>query len=90
MPGNQELKEIVSLAFSMIIPIVQEAKRDGFQASDLIAFVDSEDFKSQLQLALKDVRQIVPEVLDLDFEEAFDLSAHVLNQVKMLVIELKK
>jgi hypothetical protein len=84
------LKTLINLCFSIAIPILEESKKDGFQWTDLLSFINSEDFKKSFSDIINDVKDLPAEIKDIDLEEAFDLIGLSVLKTKDLIIAIKK
>lgn len=55
MTGIEIAKITTKLAFDIAFPILEAIEKDGYQNSDLIAFIGSEDFKNDISALIKSV-----------------------------------
>lgn len=83
------VKGILKLAFDIAIPILLESKKDGFQVTDLMAFLASPEFKEELGPSLKGLSEIPAEISDISVEESFELLGFLIEETKQLVQALK-
>jgi len=81
-------KEVLSLVFYIIKPIIREIKKDGFQFTDLVTFMGDEEFQQHLQDAINDVGGIPDEIRNFSLKEGFELSAFLVDEVKDLIVSL--
>jgi hypothetical protein len=83
------LKSLISLVFSMAIPILKEIKKDGYQWSDLLAFIKSDEFSKYFSEALGDIKDLPAELRDIDIEEGFELVGLSVQKTKDLILTFK-
>jgi hypothetical protein len=83
------LKALITLVFSIAIPILKEAKKDGFQWPDLLSFIGSEDFKESFATIINEIKDLPAEVKDIDLEEAFQLIGLSVEKTKDLILSIK-
>jgi hypothetical protein len=83
------VKGILKLAFDIAVPILIEAKKDGFQVTDLLAFLSSPEFREELGPSLKDISAVPAEISDLSLEEGFELVGFLMEETKVLVQALR-
>lgn len=86
----KNLKEVIGLVFVIVIAILKEVKKDGFQVSDLFVFLSSQEFQSQITPAIEGVTEIPAEVKDMDANEGIQLGVEVLFYVKAIIEIFKK
>jgi hypothetical protein len=84
------VKAILGLAFYIAIPIIKDAKKDGFQWTDLMAFMSDPNFKSYFEKTIANAKNIGEEFKDLSLEEGFELAGFTLTKVQDLVSAIKK
>lgn len=89
MTGINSLKNLIGLSFSLVTPIVKEVKKDGFQPTDLIAFIDSEDFKGHVKKLTEDWRDIPSEIKDLNAIEGVELGYYIYGEVRDLISAIR-
>jgi len=83
--GTQNIKELVVLNTAIMIPIMQAIGKDGFQPTDLFAFLGSEEFKKAVGPAVKDIGQVYAEAKNIDLTEGLDLGAFVIQQFGQVI-----
>jgi hypothetical protein len=49
------IKDLLKVVIDIATPILNEVEKDGFQVTDLLAFINSEDFKASLQAFINDI-----------------------------------
>ena len=75
------IKEFLKVIFDVVVPVVKQAKTDGkFQLSDLLAFINDEDFKKDVGPAFKDITLIPGEFKEFTLVEGFDLAIFLISQ----------
>jgi hypothetical protein len=79
------LKEVLRLVFAIAVPIIKESRKDGFQWTDILAFLGSEDFKATIGPALTDLGEIPAELKDFSLEEGFELAGVTLEEIRKLL-----
>jgi hypothetical protein len=81
-----EVKQITKLAFDIIIPILKKRKEIGqFEVSQLLEFLNSEEFKASFGPALKDISELPSEIKDFSLSEGIEFAGFVLAEVKRVV-----
>jgi len=88
--GLKDTKELFAGVFAIVKPIVKEIVRDGFQASDLLSFLSSEEFKNEITPAIDGISNVPSEMKDIDLEEIFELAGFSLVEIKDLVKIIKE
>lgn len=78
----KNLKEVLDLCFAIALPILRESKKDGFQYTDLFAFLSSPEFQASVMPALEGVTEIPVELKDFTTEEGFELALHIILKLK--------
>lgn len=91
--GVKETKELLTGVFAVVKVISVELK-NGFQISDLIAgfnAIQNDPIKkAQLEVALKDIKEVPAEVKDVNLAEGIELAMHVISEVPSLIEAFKK
>ena len=89
--GTKETKEVLDLVLGVIsLEVVKEIKRDGFQPSDLGAFLKSPQFDAKLAAALDGVQLVPSELTEIDLFDGVSLSRHAYGLTVDLMEVLKK
>lgn len=89
MQDINAIKSLLKLCFSIAIPIVKEAKKDGFQWTDIISFIGTDEFKAELSIVLKEMPELKAEFQDFTLEEGFELAGTTLTEIKNLIDAIK-
>ena len=89
MPGIQNTLEFLDLFRAIGVAIARKVKEDGFQKSDLLAFLKSEEFEKAVEPAIKDANLVIPELQDLSWFEGIKLGRHSYDIVQDVLAELK-
>lgn len=84
------VKSVLGLCFSIVAPILKEYRKDGFQYTDLLAFLGSEEFKNNIAPTIQGIPDIGAEFKDFTAEEGFELAGFALDQCKLIFEALKK
>lgn len=79
-------KEVIKLAIEIAKPILKEVRKDGYQPSDLLAFITSEAFQNAIGPALTDITLVPTEMKELDNLEKKELVHFVVDCAFDLVI----
>jgi len=79
------IKEVLGLAFAITKPILKAAKANGFQWTDLLAFMASDEFKAEVGPALEGMSDIGNEFKDFTVKEGFELSRFSLQEIEELL-----
>ncbi len=87
--GTKETQELLYLVKCVALPIVREAKKDGWQASDLGAFLKSAEFEEALGPAFEGVEGVANELTELDLRDDLALGRYVYGVVTDIIEELK-
>lgn len=89
MQDIHALKELLGVLFDIAVPIIQESKKDGFQWTDIFAFMSSEQFKNEFGPMIKDLPLLGAEFSDFTVEEGFELAVYLMGKSKMIMDALK-
>ena len=84
------IKALLGLCFSIVAPILKEYRKDGFQVTDLLAFLASEEFKNNISPAIQNMPDLGAEFKDFTIDESFELAGFTLDQCKLIFEALKK
>lgn len=87
--GTKETVDVLKLALFLTRILVEEAKGDGFQLTDLIKILTSSEFLDRVAEAGAGLGEVPKEFEDLDKVEVIDLSIYALTGVKEIVSALK-
>lgn len=87
--GIKETQDVLKLVGVVAKSVVKEVKKDGFQVSDLAAFLSSPEWASSLREALKDVQAIPAEIADISLLEGLELGKDIYDLVSEVLVELK-
>lgn len=86
----KNFKEVINLAFIIVIAILKEVKKDGFQVSDLFVFLASPEFQAAVKPAMEGIEELPAELKDMDVNEGFELSVSAIFYVKQIIEIYKK
>jgi hypothetical protein len=91
--GIQNTKEAL-LASMLVLRLIAEEVKDGFQAQDLVTVVQrisaNEEKKALLEAALKDMTKIPAEIKDLDLGEGIELAGVLIAELPKLIAAIQK
>lgn len=87
--GTKETKELLYLVKCITLPIVREAKKDGFQATDILAFVKSPEFEAAVMPAVDGAELIDDEFAEIDVLDGLSLGKYVYGLVMDIVEEVR-
>lgn len=90
MAGIKETQDVLKLVGVVTKSILAEVKKDGFQVTDLGAFLKSPEWAGSLEEALKDSPKIALELADLSWVEGFSLGKDVYELVTEIMTMLKE
>ena len=90
MAGIKNIQEIQKLGEVVMISIVEEIAKDGFQKKDLLAFMRSPEFYKAIGPAVDDIGEIGSELADLDMAEIGILARESFETLMRLVEAFKK
>jgi len=79
--GINNIKEILELLFLISVPIINEIRKDGFQPSDLMAFLEDPDFREHLISMVTEIGEIPHEINKVGPIETFKLGKFLLNVI---------
>lgn len=88
--GVENTKEVLNLAKVVALAIVKEVKKDGFQVTDLGAFLKSAEFDASLQPALTDIALVPMEMGELGLIDGVALGRHAYEMVQEVMEALRK
>lgn len=94
--GTKETEDCLYLAKVVALNVLREVKRDGFQVTDLGAFLKSAEFEKAVTLALENVDLVKNEVAELDFFDGLHLGRYaylmamdILGEIRSLTVKAK-
>jgi hypothetical protein len=87
--GTKETVDVLRLALFLARVLVEEAKGDGFQLTDLIKILTSSEFLDRVAAAGAGLGEVPKEFADLDQGEGIDLAIYALTEVKDIARALK-
>lgn len=90
MAGIKETKEMISLVGFIAVHICKEIKKDGFQYTDLVSYLKSDEFDAVLKPAVDGALMIPAEVTDIGFFEGVELSRHIYDVVVEEILKVLK
>lgn len=89
--GTEESKDILDFAIGVVaMEIVKEIKKDGFQVTDLAAFLKSPEFETKLAQALDGINLVPSEMTEVDLFDGISLGRHAYGLVVELMEEIRK
>lgn len=89
--GVEESKDVLDFAIGVVAKeIVKEIKRDGFQVTDLGAFLKSPEFETKLAQALDGIQLVPSEMTEVDLFDGINLGRHAYGLIVDLMEEIKK
>lgn len=74
--GVVSIKNLMTTGKIAAIAVLQAVAKDGFQASDLLAPISSPSFVARLETTLVDIRNVIPELSELDFSDGLEIGKH--------------
>ena len=93
IPVKNDIHAIVAffqLIFIMAIAIWREAKKDGFQWTDLFAFLSSEDFKLKIGPVVTEMPEMTTEFKNFSVSNGFDIARLSVDLGQQIYDEVKK
>jgi hypothetical protein len=88
--GIKNIKEVLVLIKVILLSILKEVSKDGFQWEDLTAFLKSPDFEVALKPAIDDIQKVGAEALDVDFFEGVSLGKQIYSIIMECLDVFKK
>lgn len=85
----KETTDILYLTKVIVLNIVREIAKDGFQVSDIGAFLKSGEFEKALQEAIAGADKVLGEVSNLSLMDDLSLARYVYNMAMDIVGEVK-
>lgn len=89
MPGIQESKDVLKLVEVVAVAIIKESCKDGFQITDLGAFLKSPAFEAAVGPAMEGIEKVPGELSDLSWLESIQFGRAVYDSVMNIVEEIK-
>lgn len=83
--GVDNVKEVLELMFLIVTPILEEIKKDGFQPSDLLAFLDDPAFRDHLVAAVVNINELPSEIKNIGMLETFELGRFLINEIRGII-----
>jgi hypothetical protein len=87
--GTKETQELLYLVKCIALPIVREVKKDGFQKTDLLAFLKSAEFEKALEPAIAGADAVPSELGELDLRDNLALGRYAYDTVMDIVEEIR-
>ena len=84
------LKDLIKLIFDIACPIIAQAKKDGkFTAVDLLAFLNSDNFKNEVMPTIGELKDIPTELKAFTIPDLFNLMGFLLSESQDLYTAIK-
>lgn len=87
--GTKETQELLYATKVAILAVVREAKKDGWQPTDLGAFLKSAEFEAAVGPAVQGAEGVIDELGELDIWDDLVLGKYVYSMVTDIVGELR-
>lgn len=87
--GTKETQELLYVVKVAALAVIREAKKDGWQITDLGAFLKSAEFEAALSPALQGIEQVPEELAELDLRDDLALGRYAYSTVMDIVQELR-
>lgn len=87
--GTKNIEELLSLGKVVTISILQAVSKDGFQLSDLGAFLKSDEFEKAVGPAIQGLDLALQEASDIDLIEGLKLARLGYAMVDEIITEAK-
>ena len=87
--GTQNTEDFLTLAKIVAVAILKEVQKDGWQPSDLGAFLKSPDFEAALVPAVKDAHLVPQELSELDLFDGLKLAKFAYGVMDDILDEIK-
>ncbi len=88
--GVKATLEVLKLTKVVALSILAEVAKDGWQPSDLGAFLKSPDFEAVLKPVVADLAAVPAELTELDLWDDLELGKTVYATVQEVIAALKK
>lgn len=85
----KDTKDILYLAKVIVLNILREVLKDGFQPSDLLAFVKSAEFATAVQVAYDGIENVPGELEKIGLMDGIELARYGYGFWSDIVQELK-
>lgn len=82
-------RALIGLCVVMVMAIYQEAKKDGWQWSDLFGFLKSDEFHKKIGPTVEAMPDLIVEIKEFKAEDGFDLGHIALDVGKELYVSIK-
>jgi len=79
------LKEVMKLGFVVSAVLIKQLK-DGFQITDIPAFLASEELRAAVAPAVEGITEIPGEIADISLVEGMELGIFAVNEVRKLIL----
>ncbi len=87
--GVKETQELLYMVKAAALSIIREVKKDGFQLTDIGAFLKSAEFETAVVLAITGIEQVPEELAELDLRDDLALGRYIYGVVMDVVQELR-
>ncbi len=87
--GTKATVEVIELVKVVAASIIAEVAKDGFQPTDLAAFLQSDAFTKKLAPVIDDIGLVLPEVTELDVWDDIAIGKEVYGVVQEIIADLK-
>lgn len=87
--GTKNTEELLNLVKVMALAVLAEVKKDGWQPTDLGAFLKSPEFEAALGPALQDAPVAAQELAELDFFDGLKLARYGYGVMDEILAVLK-
>ncbi len=71
--STKETEDLLNLAAAVAVAIIHEGKKDGWQPSDLIAFLKSPEVEAAIASAIEGIEKVPAELVELDVFDGLHL-----------------
>lgn len=89
--GIKETKDVLDLVIGCVaMEIVKEIKKDGFQITDLGAFIKSPEFEAKLGAAIENIALVPSEAVEIDLFDGIALGRYAYGLMSELIDQLRK
>lgn len=87
--GVKATEEVLVLVKTVALSIIAEVSKDGYQMTDLLAFLKSPELEKSLAPVVKDLTMVPAELTELDVWDDIELGKFAYGIVQELVGALK-
>jgi hypothetical protein len=88
--GVKNIVDFVVLGKIFVVSLVREAKKDGFQVTDVFAVLKSPELEGALSEAMKDMDLVLAEAKELDVFDGLALGRASYDLVQEVLAEVRK